>query len=333
MKNNNFVFDLNIFSKYRMELMGVATILIILVHTIPYNVQLPSVLKIILANAGLGVDIFLFLSGMGMYNSYSKKGSSLHDTLFWYYKRYIRIITPLILIALPLIIFNPWGEYKFTVFSCIAELSGFGNLFGYGQLWFLPCILLLYLMTPLFDTLCHSRYKYVYTILCICVLITGCYIANSNSVWIFLLQRWPSYILGYVLALDIKNHQTGSLSKWFLTPIVSYMALYLCNHIFSTHFSLFWLQGIPVMVVTAIFLDKISATPIHKILYFTGFISLESYITNDYILRALQTINWTSFKVNINYGNYLLYFGGTIICIVVSVIINRISRLLINRIS
>lgn len=95
-------FNLGLFSQYRSELMGIATLLIIICHAPIYGVQMPQWLSIFLSNGGLGVDIFLFLSGMGMYNSWTsnkKKGNSL---LFWLFKRYIRIIIPSILIIIPI---------------------------------------------------------------------------------------------------------------------------------------------------------------------------------------------------------------------------------------
>lgn len=53
--------------------MGVATILVILCHATKFNLVMPSWLYTILGNGGAGVDIFLFLSGMGIFNSYTNR--------------------------------------------------------------------------------------------------------------------------------------------------------------------------------------------------------------------------------------------------------------------
>lgn len=74
--------------------MGVATILIIVCHSVPYGLAMPGWLATILQNGGIGVDIFLFLSGMGMHNSMKKHVSNGGKLFTWYYKRYIRIIVP-----------------------------------------------------------------------------------------------------------------------------------------------------------------------------------------------------------------------------------------------
>lgn len=71
-------FNLFDFSRFRSELMGVATILIILCHTTKYNMVMPSWLYTIFGNCGAGVDIFLFLSGMGIFNSYANREKIKH---------------------------------------------------------------------------------------------------------------------------------------------------------------------------------------------------------------------------------------------------------------
>ena len=58
------MFNLDLVSKYRTELMGVATILIILCHMPAHGVAMPSILKTIIAHGGTGCDIFLLLSGL-----------------------------------------------------------------------------------------------------------------------------------------------------------------------------------------------------------------------------------------------------------------------------
>lgn len=62
--------NLGLFSRYRGELMGVATLLIILCHMYPNGVKMPIFMRYVLANGGAGCDVFLFLSGFGICHSY-----------------------------------------------------------------------------------------------------------------------------------------------------------------------------------------------------------------------------------------------------------------------
>lgn len=71
------LFEINKISKYRLELMGVATILIFVVHSYDRGVVMPASIKTICALGSLGVDIFLLVSGLGLYYSLSKMGEAV----------------------------------------------------------------------------------------------------------------------------------------------------------------------------------------------------------------------------------------------------------------
>lgn len=52
-------------SRYRTELMGLSAVLILVCHVYAY-VELPGVMRYMLSLCNIGVDLFLFLSGMGI---------------------------------------------------------------------------------------------------------------------------------------------------------------------------------------------------------------------------------------------------------------------------
>lgn len=62
--------NLSFISKFRTELMGIAMLLVVW-HHLPMNINF-SVYDFLKTNGGFGVDIFLLLSGMGLYFSTSK---------------------------------------------------------------------------------------------------------------------------------------------------------------------------------------------------------------------------------------------------------------------
>ncbi len=67
-------FNLGLLSKYRSELMGLACIMVLVGHAEGNNVALYPILKNILSSlASFGVDIFLLLSGIGIYYSLPKQ--------------------------------------------------------------------------------------------------------------------------------------------------------------------------------------------------------------------------------------------------------------------
>lgn len=325
--------NLGLFSKYRKELMGLATIFIIMCHSPIYGVVMPFYVQKILGNLGLGVDIFLFLSGMGMYNSYNANKSKNKTIIYWFYKRYIRIVIPLIIISIPIFLYNTSSNPQKSLNLYIIELSGFGSLFGYSPLWFIGCILVLYILTPLLNSVLNHQYKWIYVVLISLSCFIYAYTPPYNEIWHFMIQRWPIYILGFALAKDIKNNKSLSITYIIIIPSLLYIFLFFLNHKLNMHFSLFNIQGLVMISISALIIEYLNNNKLNKLLSFMGIISLESYITNEYLLRTLSTFSWTINGHNINPGNWTFYFGGTAICIVISYLANLLSKKIINNIT
>ena len=85
-----FNVNLRLLSEYRTPLMGIAALMIILCHANGYGVAVPHAVRSLLTLGNMGVDIFLFLSGIGCFYSLSKEP----DTAKWYKKRFVRIFIP-----------------------------------------------------------------------------------------------------------------------------------------------------------------------------------------------------------------------------------------------
>ena len=56
-------------SKYRTELMGVATLLVVFGHSAGNGVVMPEWMESLCGLASVGVDIFLLVSGLGLWYS------------------------------------------------------------------------------------------------------------------------------------------------------------------------------------------------------------------------------------------------------------------------
>lgn len=72
-------FDVSLISKYGTQLMGVATLLIILVHSYQQGVLMPGWMESLCNIGSLGVDIFLLVSGLGMWYSLEKDSVILYN--------------------------------------------------------------------------------------------------------------------------------------------------------------------------------------------------------------------------------------------------------------
>ena len=73
--------------KYRIQIMGIATIGVLLVHSNDV-VAWPTFIKSIFGYGGVGVYIFVFLSALGLYNSLKSRGEAYSKTSF-YKRRFI----------------------------------------------------------------------------------------------------------------------------------------------------------------------------------------------------------------------------------------------------
>lgn len=136
-------FNLSYLSKYRTELMGIAALMVISIHAVDYGVAMPTILSKVMGYGWLGVDLFLFLSGIGIYYSLSKK----HTLKGWYKKRLIRIFVPYTLIQIPF-----WSYRLIThEFDLKSELLNFSTInfwLEHSGAWYVALLFPLYLLAP-----------------------------------------------------------------------------------------------------------------------------------------------------------------------------------------
>lgn len=134
--------------------MGFSTLLILICHSIKYVGINNGVMYHLLIQGNRGVDIFLFLSGIGIYYSLNRffPPPISQKLPYWYAKRLFRVLIPYVIIATPVYITMGIWNYE-TLYGYISDfitnilmISYFTNHIG---LWFIPCILLLYIVAPL----------------------------------------------------------------------------------------------------------------------------------------------------------------------------------------
>ena len=138
--------DLSLLFKYRKFLMGFAALWILMTHEwqiVTNETSFFFVTENFIKRIGFcGVDIFLLLSGMGLYYSLEKNSVSR-----FYYNRLKRVIFPFIIMASIVSQIDHWtNEFYFNVITGI----GFYKTYIYLFLWFVPAVITLYLFTPVF---------------------------------------------------------------------------------------------------------------------------------------------------------------------------------------
>lgn len=224
-------YDLNLISKYRTPLMGIAALMIIFCHAPQYGVAMPSFISSVMQRGGLGVDIFLYLSGVGCWYSLSK-GVTLKQ---WYYKRFIRIFIPYFLMQFPF-----WALRIFNgSFSIVDELMVFSTinfwLYHVGA-WYVALLIPLYILTPSLYKILELGNRVLIAFIIIIIITTVCMLKIDmftgiihetlrNLQWAF--GRVPSFIIGMAMAPLIKKGVKLNILFLIIMPLFLYVAIHL----------------------------------------------------------------------------------------------------------
>lgn len=137
-----------VLSRYRGAVMGISALLIWFFHE--WNKIFDGALHVgtfdietyIKSIGFCGVDIFFFLSGMGLTFAIAKGG-----VLDFYYRRIKRVYLPFLIVAIIRMLTEHWDMQGFWKnILCV----NFYTLSIYSFLWFVPAILTLYLVFPLY---------------------------------------------------------------------------------------------------------------------------------------------------------------------------------------
>lgn len=181
--------SLNLLSEYRQELMGLAMLMVVFHHLAIPNTG--KVIEFLHINGGFGVDIFLLLSGIGLY--YSTKDSI--DIKLFYYKRFVRIF-PLYFVIVG--VFSIVYGYSFFDFILKATTIGYWTEYKMFD-WFIPNIIVLYILFPLFHFALYNRkHSNLIGIAIVAIMYIGisCLPYASNfQAWF----RWPVFFLGILV--------------------------------------------------------------------------------------------------------------------------------------
>ena len=257
--------------------MGLAAIMIIVCHIrgIDYS-QIPLLEKI-LWFGNYGVELFLFVSGIGMYFSLTKTNTNLGQ---WYKRRYIRITVPFILIAISIyplrVILNiPVSFSDFFLYITTLEFW-----IHHRGAWYVAMLFPLYFLTPYIVKTINTYKTRVLTISVLMILLFGfSYIPSENGIIRniqFVTFRVPIFILGIGIAPYVKNEYGINAIKVCIIIGGGLLLWHYCNSPLCGGIAIICFLG-PLMD----FICKYKLT--NNILSFVGKMSLESYLTNIYL--------------------------------------------------
>lgn len=200
-RNSRVILLFNLTSEYRSEIMGVAIIWVMLLHgsELYADVHIP-ILTAIMNRGNIGVDIFLFLSGFGLFFSVSKN----KNTTEFYKRRVNRVLIPYLILSLPFWIYNTIycgaGIRKF-----LADYTGISFISeGVTVAWYVFLIIFLYIIYPFVFKFEDKKgviadLVLIFTSVLICVILSKINTDLYNKIEIAA-TRVPCFILGSMAA-------------------------------------------------------------------------------------------------------------------------------------
>lgn len=298
----------SLFSKYRTELMGIAMLTILLFHATDIDLG-SKVLNEFRAYAFHGVDIFVFLSGIGIYTSLHNKKQTFEE---YYGKRILRVMPLAYLIMIPFTIYLiltkgvMWSTlvWNVTLLAYWIRPEGAFN-------WYVTGIMILYAIAlfwkKIFD---KAKNKLVITLCGMTAGIGICHILIHDKLWnhLDIFYRIPVFLLGMLIGYYILNDKKISWKKFILyigmigvAIIMFYEFMHPPMH--TRPVFAFLLLMIPYCLLLCGII-KIMPNFIKKFLNICGKCSLEIYLLNV----SLFTLN-DEFRTFITFGptNRLYY--------------------------
>lgn len=326
--------DLSLISKCRTELMGLSTIAILFCHASGNHVMMPVFLAQIFSLGGYGVDVFLFLSGLGLWYSLSNHFCKGEDLWIWYKKRYKRLLVTYSLIA---------GVY-YALFCIIKGLGVVDFLINVSTIgfwtthegqWFVDAIIPIYALSPFLYKLLNVTKNNIWipillTILCLVFSILPNDAPDSKLSILgniqFVVCRVPSFIFGMWIAPFVKGGVTvkNALLYVFISTLFFILVVTAPIELSAGCFA-----TIPIVYVFIFILKKINGS-LKNAVFFMGNISLESYMFNVTLPFFVRRIPWNDFAFDINYGYYMHYLIVIVLGLFFSVAINRFVKTIIR---
>lgn len=287
-------------SRFRGELMGAAMIIIILFH-----IDLPRADAFFgLRRMGnLGVDMFLFLSGIGLWFAWSRRPDWRH----FLRRRFVRIYPCWLIIACAYYIPRFHGGSTWAWIDLIGEIGFNWEFWIRDELtfWYVPAIMLLYLFAPPYMTLItrHPIYRWLPAAMIMwCILVQWVTpIHNAVGHLEIFWSRVPIFFIGINMGETVRQKKKVDGTGIWLVVILFVMSL--ASSIFLEQerhgeFPLFIerMLYIPLTVTTILLLNRVFRRlppRVNRGFAFVGALSLECYLIHIHFVLDYLPHEWS----------------------------------------
>lgn len=288
-------------SRFRGELMGAAMLFVILFHvSLPRSDAFFGLRRM----GNIGVDIFLFLSGIGLWFSWMKE--TLQAPLFkgvngfatrlkhFYKRRFLRIYPAWLIMASLFYVPDYLGPRKFsqTFVDLLGDVLINWDFWLYDELtfWYVPSIMMLYLFAPFYMALIdrHPVYKWLPVVMVMwCILVQWVTpihqaVGHLEIFW----SRVPIFFIGINMGEMVRRKETIDGAGIWMILLMFGMALsasLFLEQVRHGQFPLFIerMLYIPLTVTSVLILNRVfRRTPrwLNGIMKWVGALSLEAYL-------------------------------------------------------
>lgn len=292
--------ELTNISRYRGELMGMAMIFIILFHvSLPQSDMFFGLRRM----GNIGVDMFFFLSGIGLWFSWTKNPSCKH----FFKRRYLRIYPTWLIMASLYYIPRFRGGDIMAWIDLIGDITINWDFWLHDELtfWYIPATMMLYLFAPAYMELIrkHPIYRWLPVVMIMwCILVQ--YVTPIHNIFGHIEIFWsrvPIFFIGINMGEMVRRKdKLDGASIWMI--VILFVAT-LTSSIFleqNLHgrFPLYVerMLYIPLTITTILLLNRIfRRTPkwFNNAFKFVGALSLECYLIHIHFVLNYIPKEWT----------------------------------------
>ena len=304
--------ELGNISRFRAEQMGAAMLFVILFHV---ALDRGDPFYGLRRCGNVGVDIFLFLSGVGLWFSWVKTP----DMRRFYRRRLLRIVPTWLVVAIAFYLPDYLGARRFSrsIVDLIGDLTINWDFWLHDELtfWYVPAIMALYLVAPWYMRLVQSRpiYRWLPLLMVVwCVMVQWVLpihhaVGHLEIFW----SRVPIFFIGINFGELVRTRrQLPGESVWLLllTFLMTFGTCLYLEQVRHGHFPLFVerMLYIPFTVCTVLVMNRIfRRTPqwVNSAFRFVGALSLEAYLIHiHFVLVYVQPYHmgyWPTFLITV----------------------------------
>ena len=288
-------------SRFRSEIMGFAALMILLFHfgACLYDSLRIPVVTAVLSHGNIGVDMFLFLSGIGLYCSMSRDSRPLP----FYRRRISRVLLPTLAVSLPYwlatdFLFKKTGAGMFLLDWTTLSFWTHGNR----TVWYVSLLLMLYLLYPVIFRLQekHAGFAVLFMALSYAAVLVQFFLAREiYDRYEIASTRIPVFFAGSLAGGLLFGKQDKRLAK----PVTGYAVLMMIP--FVTAFVIGNTEpdaammlyrigcggaGILISLLLARLLERFPNRHVQSGLKTLGGISLELYLIHIFIKNLLSAM-------------------------------------------